>query len=86
MVRTVRPDLLLAICIASMYGAACHLWQGHSFRQLVACLVLANLGFMAGHLAGELVGLHLPTVGRLHVIEGSLGSWALLFVVSWIKP
>lgn len=81
-----RPDLLLAICIASIYGAACHLLQGRSFRQLLVCLLLANAGFMAGHLAGELAGLGLPTVGRLHVIEGSLGSWVLLFVVSWLKP
>lgn len=81
-----RPDLLLAVCIASIYGAACHLWQGRSFRQLIACLALANVGFVGGHLAGEMIGLDLPTVGRLHVIEGSLGSWALLFVVSWLKP
>ncbi len=81
-----RPDLLLAVCIASMYGAACHLWQGRSFRQLLACLLLANVGFMAGHVTGDQLGLGLPTIGRLHVIEGSLGSWLLLLVVSWLKP
>jgi len=80
-----RPDLLLIVPIASIYGAAFHLWRGRSFRDLAVCVVTANVGLALGHLAGQFFGLDVPTLGQLHVLEGTLCSWGLLFVATRLK-
>jgi hypothetical protein len=80
-----RPDLLLIVSIASIYGAAFHLWRGRSLRDLTIYVVTAIVGFGLGHLAGQSANLDVLTVGQLHVLEGSLCSWGLLFVARWLK-
>ena len=79
------PAWLLSFLIAGIYGALFHLWRGRSFRELPLYLAVALAGFTLGQLAGDAVGLEIFTIGPLHVIEASLGSWVFLFVARWLK-
>ena len=79
------PAFLLSALIASVYGALFHLWRGRTFRELPLYLIASGLGFALGQLAGNLFGLDIFTIGPVHIIEASLGSWAMLFIARWLK-
>jgi thiamine transporter ThiT len=79
------PALLLSALIASIYAALFHLWRGQTFRELPLYLIASALGFTLGQLAGSLFGLDIFTIGPIHVIEASLGSWLMLFIARWLK-
>jgi len=79
------PALLLSALIASIYGALFHVWRGRSFRELPLYLIASGLGFALGQFAGNLIGLHIFVIGPIHVIEATLGSWAMLFIARWLK-
>lgn len=79
------PTLLLSALIASIYGALFHVWRGRSFRDLPLYLIASGLGFALGQLIANLIGLDIFTIGPIHIIEASLGSWAMLFIARWLK-
>ena len=67
------------------YGALFHLYFGRKLRQLLAFLLASTVGFALGQLIGELAGLEIFTMGRLHPVEGSLGSGISLFIARWLR-
>ena len=79
------PALLLSVLIASIYGALFHVWRGRSFRELPLYLIASGLGFALGQLVGNLIGLDIFVIGPIHIIEATLGSWAMLFIARWLK-
>ncbi len=68
------PTYLLAIGLATLFGAAFHVWQGGDARRLVFFLVASWLGFTLGHLVGDLIGVHALQVGALNLLMATLGS------------
>ncbi len=74
----------LAFLLATLYGAAFHLWQGGAARWLLLYLLSAWVGFAAGHIAGGLVGFTMWSVGTLHVLPATLGSAIALFTARWL--
>ncbi|PWH15381.1 MAG: hypothetical protein DDG58_11080 [Ardenticatenia bacterium] len=79
------PELLLIVLFGASYGALFHLYYGRKLRQLLAFLLASMVGFALGQLIGELTGLEVFAMGRLHPVEGSLGSGILLFIARWLK-
>jgi hypothetical protein len=79
------PAVLLAALLAGAYGAVFHIWHGRTFRELPLYLIAAALGFGLGQTLGSMANLDILTIGSLHVIEASLGSWGLLFIARWLK-
>ncbi|HIC94471.1 MAG TPA: hypothetical protein EYP09_09525 [Anaerolineae bacterium] len=79
------PPLVLSLVIASAYAAVFNLWQGGRAKKLPLHLVASWLGFGIGELAGDLLGLDVAMIGQIHVLEGSLGSWLLMFLAKWLK-
>ena len=67
------PTFLLAIGLATLFGAAFHVWQGGDARRLVFFLVASWLGFALGHVTGDLVGVHALQVGALNLLMATLG-------------
>ncbi len=78
------PPLVLSLVIASAYAAIFNLWQGGA-KKLPLHLVASWLGFGIGELAGDLLGLDVAMIGQIHVLEGSLGSWLLMFLAKRLK-
>lgn len=81
----ISPSLILAASIASIYAVLYNLWRGGALRDLVFYLLAAWVGFGLGQFAGWLIGLNWLMIGSLHILEGTLLSWGLLFLVNWLR-
>jgi len=46
---------------------------------------VAVIGFTVGQLGAEALGLSFLTIGPLHLIEGTIGSWMGLFIAKRLK-
>ncbi len=79
------PELLLIVLLGASYGALFHLYFGRKLRHLLAFLLASIVGFAVGQLVGEIASLDSLTVGRLHPVEGSLGSGLFLLIARWLK-
>jgi hypothetical protein len=81
------PALTFGFMIASLAGAAFHLWQGGGLGRLLLYLVLAWVGFWVGHGIGGGLGWEFGRLGTLNlgmavlgmVITLGLGYWLSLF-------
>lgn len=80
----ISPGLALSVLIATAYGAAFHLWRGGGFGVLLRYLVAAWAGFATGQAVGWLAGWEFLMLGQVHMLEGTLGSVVLLFMMSWL--
>ena len=78
------PSLVLALLLASTYAVAFHLWQGRPLRYLLVFWIAGFLGFVCGHLIGDMLDLIPWTVGPMHIIEGTLVSIVFLAVLTWL--
>lgn len=73
------PHYLFALALATLFGALFHLVRGGGAMRLLLYLACSWAGFAVGQAVAPLIGLDLPVVGPLHVVEAA--SFALLFMV-----
>jgi hypothetical protein len=81
-VTLVPPAWILAIVLAFLNVFVFHIvlaQEGHSAFYFIP---FGILGFAVGNFLGAAVGLPLPMLGDVHVVEASLGAWALLTVAN----
>ena len=76
----VPPALLLSILIPSLYACLYHLVRGRTLRGLWQGWLVSLLGFGIGQMLGLVGGLPLPTLGQVHLVEGTLACWAALYI------
>ena len=67
------PAILFGFVLSSAYGAAFHFWKGGGLNKLVLFVLLAWLGFWAGHFAGNALDWTFASVGPLNTGMGTLG-------------
>ena len=82
---SVPPQLILAVVIASIYAALYNLVRNGTLRDLLFYLVAAWVGFGLGQIGGLLLGMDWLMVGSLYVFEGTLLSWLMLLLMSWLR-
>ena len=80
----ISPGLAMSALVATAYGAVFHLWRGGGFGMHLRYLVAAWGGFALGQLIGWLGGWEFLMLGQIHVLEGTLGSVVLMFMMSWL--
>jgi hypothetical protein len=78
------PALLLGMIIATLYGAAFHLWRGGSFGRLVMYILVAWFGFWAGQLIAQKMGWNFLSVGPLHLGLATLFCFVCLLLGFWL--
>lgn len=78
------PTVVLSFIMATLFGAAFHVWQGGDLRRLALYLAASWLGFAVGHLAGSWVGLDLLQIGTLNAATATVGSALALFLTHWL--
>lgn len=76
------PSFVLSTLLAFLGATLWFAWQGGGWRGWVIDVLAAILGFAAGQLLATLWQTPLPAVGEVHVVEGMLGSWLMLWLVS----
>jgi hypothetical protein len=79
------PALILCLVLASIYGAAFHMWQGRSLRDLVFFWLAAVVGFASGQVVGQLLDLIPLTIGQVHIVEATLIAFLFLIIARWLR-
>ncbi len=79
------PSLAFLLLLASINAFLSHLLWGRGIKGLVLFWIAAVIGFMVGQLAAEALALSFLTIGPLHLIEGTIGSWVGLFLAKRLK-
>ena len=79
------PMLLLGFLISSLYGAVFHLWRGGGPGRLSLYLIMAWLGFWAGHFLANQYGWSFASLGPLNLGMATLGSLVFLGVGYWLS-
>lgn len=79
------PSLALLFLLASINAVLFHLLWGRRMRELVLFWVAAVIGFTVGQLVAEALGFSFLTLGPLHLIEGTIGSWMGLLIAKRLK-
>lgn len=78
------PSFVLGATIATLFGAAFHLWRGGGLSRLLLYMFLAWLGFWGGHWIAAQLDLGLFRVGPLFLGIGILSSVGTLFLGHWL--
>lgn len=81
----ILQSVLFGMVIATLYGAAFHLWRGGSVVRLGLYLVFAWIGFWGGHWLGSLIGWEFIKVGQLNLGTATIGSIIVLGVGYWLS-
>ena len=79
------PSLVFSLLLASLYGAVFHFVWGKRWRDLAIYWVVALVGFGLGQAVSEFLGFSVYMIGLVRVVEGSVISWACLFVARWLN-
>jgi len=79
------PALFFGLVLSSLYGAAFHLWKGGGLKKLLLFLILAWVGFWAGHLLAARLGWTFLALGPVNTGMATLGSALVLFVGNWLS-
>jgi len=79
------PAFVFGFLVATLLGAAFHLWRGGGLGRLLLYLILAWLGFLAGQgLAGHFAWTF-ARVGPLHLGAAVAGSLLFLGAGHWLS-
>ena len=78
------PSFFLAFLVASLLGALYHLWRGGDPKRILFYLVLAWLGFFAGHFLAQWQNWFIYPVGALNLGFALIGALIFLFVGDWL--
>jgi len=78
------PTFLLAFLISSLLGVFFHLWRGGGPWRILFYLLLAWMGFFAGHFFAVWRAWIFYPVGALNVGIGGLGALLFLFTGDWL--
>ncbi len=82
MVSITASGLVLGFFLATAYGSGFHFILGGPPRKLVLYVLAAWIGFVIGHIAGDLLNVDLFKLGVVHLFSASLGAWIAL-ISSW---
>ena len=79
------PSLLLSTVLAVLLGTLWFVWRGRTLRDWIIDVLAALLGFGLGQLVGSLLGLGVPVIGEVRVVEGSLFALLALWLTQRIR-
>ena len=77
-------SLVLALLLATAYGALFHFLIGGPTRSLLMYILAAWLGFMIGHFVGQILNVDWLKLGPLYLFSASIGAWITLFGSWWL--
>jgi hypothetical protein len=79
------PALVFGFMVSTLMGAGFHLWKDGGIGRLVLYLILAWVGFWAGHLLGSRFNLDFASIGPLHFGVAIVMAALALFAGYWLS-
>jgi hypothetical protein len=79
------PSIIIGFAISSFYGAFFHFLRGGNLSRLILYLLLAWIGFWAGHFVGDAQSWLFLSIGPLHLGCATIGSILLLVIGNWLS-
>jgi uncharacterized membrane protein len=80
----IASGLILGFLLATSYGAGFHFLLGGPARRIILYLFAAWVGFIIGHIVGDLLQIDLLKLGAIHLFSASLGAWIALLTSWWL--
>jgi hypothetical protein len=77
-------SLVLALLLATAYGALFHFLTGGSTRRLILYILASWIGFAAGHLVGQILAIDYLKLGPLYLLSASIGAWIFIIGSWWL--
>jgi uncharacterized membrane protein YeaQ/YmgE (transglycosylase-associated protein family) len=74
--------IVLGFLLATIYGAAFHLFVGGPPRRIILYVIASWVGFTIGHIVGDLLSFDILKLGAVHLLSASVGAWIAL-ILSW---
>jgi hypothetical protein len=79
------PAIIFGLLVACLIGSVFHFWRGGSLVRLILYLVLSIVGFWAGQIVGDLIGLRFWSVGSINLGACLLSCIIFLGVGYWLS-
>jgi hypothetical protein len=79
------PAILVGSALATLWAALFHLLLGRRWIELILYWFISLIGFAVGQSMSDALGFDFVMVGRVHLIEGTLGCWIAMLVARWLK-
>ena len=77
-------SLVLALLLATAYGALFHFLIGGATRRLIMYILVSWIGFAVGHMVGQFLSIDYLKLGPLHLLSASVGAWIFLLGSYWL--
>jgi hypothetical protein len=74
--------IVLGFLLATIYGAAFHLFVGGPPRRIILYVIASWVGFTIGHIVGDLLSVDILLLGAVQLLTASVGAWIAL-ILSW---
>jgi hypothetical protein len=79
------PSLLLGALLATLYGAAFHLWRGGGAGRLLLYIIFSWTGFWGGHWFANVLSISFAGYGPLQLGFATIGSTLTLAGGYWLS-
>ncbi len=79
------PGFVAGVVIATLFGAAFHLWQGGNGLRFIYYILLSWLGFWGGHFLGNALGWTFLSLGPLRLGMAVFGTVIFLVGGYWLS-
>ncbi|MDX1616384.1 MAG: hypothetical protein R3300_18890 [Candidatus Promineifilaceae bacterium] len=85
MISGTAAGVVLGFLLSTAYGAGFHFVVGGPPRKIALYVIAAWLGFLIGHVIGDLASFHLLKLGAVNLLSASLGAWLALVLSRWLS-
>ncbi len=79
-------SFILGFLLSTAFACVFHLLVGGPAGRILLYIIMANVGFLAGHFIGRGLGVSLMKLGPLYLLTATAGSVAFLLFAKWLWP
>lgn len=79
-------SFILGFLLSTSFACVFHLLIGGSANRILLYILVANIGFFAGHFLGQGMGIQLMKLGPIYLFTATWGAVAFLLFAKWLWP
>lgn len=79
-------SFILGFLLSTSFACLFHLLVGGAANRILLYIVMANIGFFAGHFFGQGMDVGLMKLGPVYLFTATLGAIGSLIFAKWLWP